>query len=718
MGATEARREFEELLCDLFNEPAIRRWLRLGPDGDEVSALLPGPPLALRELVHAATDVLLRKGLLELRWFERLMQEFPRRESDIRRVLGRWIDARPEGAPCPAPAVHHPEQRRLSDALEHAYQRRESAVVAGEGLGSIDREILELRRALRQGPQLKPGECLDHGRYRLIESIGAGGYASVWRAYDRERRQLVAMKVLHGQWTGERSRRERFERGARNMARLHHPNVVPILRGVFEEEGYLAYAMELAAGGDLRQRVLIGGLDDARCIELVLELCDALEHAHACGIVHRDIKPSNVLLTAADVPLLTDFDLVKALDTTGGTGTGVGLGTFLYAAPELMSQAGEADARSDVYSLGMTLLFCLARRELDLSVLVDSPSWLRSLACSDMYKDVLQGAIAHRPERRFASIAELRAALDGAGTGPVAIASRLDRALAETAIEECSPRIALYLESNTWERETYEVTGDGRTVELARHDLCRQQVGAVVCGVDRSGDGGQAFASLREFGGAEVYQQLAGLPLLRAGEVLALDAGRLPARHIFCAVQDPAQVRLDALEASLSALVLACVRCADELRMSSIALPMLFSGALGLPAGRCLEGIFIAAAHALGRASALRRIVIVVHDAGRALRRAGGAITVDLPATRGRRERQRFCLADHPSARHLRATIWSEMLKYMDVPSLSYGRAWQLRDLATGSLLALDRGAPQAHPTLASAGFTPGARLEAVLTTW
>src|SRR5690242_12711431 len=106
MSGWDGRARFEALLCELFDEPAIRRWIRLNDDGEEVAALIPGPPIALRELVHAATDILLRRGLVDVRLFERLGAEFPRRSADIRAIARLWIAARPAKGPPPCSVVH------------------------------------------------------------------------------------------------------------------------------------------------------------------------------------------------------------------------------------------------------------------------------------------------------------------------------------------------------------------------------------------------------------------------------------------------------------------------------------------------------------------------------------------------------------------------------------------------------------------------------------
>lgn len=102
----------------------------------------------------------------------------------------------------------------------------------------MESEILDVRRLLRQGPQLRPGEFLGDGRYELLEPIGKGGFATVWKAWDAESERLVALKVLHGHHGEDRSRRERFFRGAHKMADLAHPHLVRVLASDLEEDGW------------------------------------------------------------------------------------------------------------------------------------------------------------------------------------------------------------------------------------------------------------------------------------------------------------------------------------------------------------------------------------------------------------------------------------------------------------------------------------------------
>lgn len=270
-----------------------------------------------------------------------------------------------------------------------------------------------MRRQLREGGRLRAGDALDDGRYLLVQEVGRGGFAVVWNAYDRREQQRVAIKMLHPNLAGDPLRRERFFRGARAMRDLGHAAVVRVHEPEGEDGGFYYFVMELLTGGDLRQAVLANRMANERVLPLLLQVIEAIASAHARGMVHRDIKPANILLDGDGNPKLTDFDLVGAADTTGGTRTGA-LGTVVYAAPECLEKPQEATARADVYGVGMTALFCLSRQELSLSVFRNPERLIARLDCSDRVRDVLRRAVAWEPGDRFADAAELGHALRAA----------------------------------------------------------------------------------------------------------------------------------------------------------------------------------------------------------------------------------------------------------------------------------------------------------------
>lgn len=300
--------------------------------------------------------------------------------------------------------------RALSEQLEDARARKLRIGEVGGSTLEIDKEILELRRRIREGGQLRAGDSLDEGRYLLIEQLGHGGFSVVWKARDRSRDEYVAVKVLHPNLSGDSTRLERFFRGARAMYELQHSAIVRILDPRGEDGGFFYFVMELLPGGDLRQAVLAGRVDKDRILDIVLQISEAVSCAHAQGMVHRDIKPANILLDGAGKARLTDFDLVGSKNTTGGTKTGA-LGTFIYAAPELLDRPQEADSRADVYGLGMTALFGLHGAELPMLAFQNTGSFVKSLACTAELKIVLLRAVNWNVVARFADAGALGEAI-------------------------------------------------------------------------------------------------------------------------------------------------------------------------------------------------------------------------------------------------------------------------------------------------------------------
>ncbi|WP_437969908.1 SUMF1/EgtB/PvdO family nonheme iron enzyme [Sorangium sp. So ce260] len=364
---------------------------------------------------------------------ERPIQSWPDRDeawTDVTARL-RGLIERLASVPAASPVPSYPdaETRRLAEELERARARQKALREAGVDDAEAQEEVLALRRRMREGGQLRAGDRLGQGRYLLLERVGRGGFANVWRAHDDERGASVAIKVLHASLAEDTTRRERFFRGAQRMAALSHPGIVRVLEPCGDDGGFHYFVMELIPGGDLQRAVLEKRVLAEQLLPLILNVGDALRAAHAAGLVHRDVKPANILVDAAGAPRLTDFDLVAAADTTGGTRTGA-LGTFVYSAPEALDRPQDADARADVYGLGMTALFCLHGAALPMEVVHDRQTFLRELSCPGALKAVLERAIAWKRDQRFASMEELCAAL--------VFASR-PRPAAAAAPEQASP---------------------------------------------------------------------------------------------------------------------------------------------------------------------------------------------------------------------------------------------------------------------------------------
>lgn len=302
-------------------------------------------------------------------------------------------------ADAPPAAALPPPSQEIADAL-HRKQRLEAA---GLPIDEVLAEIRALKREHRSGVQLRAGDVLGN-RYLLVEKIGHGGFGTVWRARDDVQREDVAIKVLHPNRAGDPEQLRRFFRGARIMAELAHPAVVPVREREAEDDGFYYFVMDYVPGGDLRRAVMDGRVTSDDTIPLLLRVGEALAAAHQRGYLHRDVKPTNILLTEQGLPLLTDFDLAAAADTTGGTRTGP-LGTLVYAAPEMLERPQDADIRADVYGLGMTALFMYYGKDLPISVLRDTRSFLERLRCDQAIVGVLHRAVSWNVAERHADVA-------------------------------------------------------------------------------------------------------------------------------------------------------------------------------------------------------------------------------------------------------------------------------------------------------------------------
>jgi tetratricopeptide (TPR) repeat protein len=199
------------------------------------------------------------------------------------------------------------------------------------------------------------------GQYRLERPIGSGGMADVWLATDLRSQRSIALKVLRAEVT-DLAARERFKREVSFVARLSHPNIVP-LHDSGAAGSYLYFAMPLVAGESLRQRLARdGALPLELSLRIAADVAAALEYAHGQGIIHRDIKPENILLQE-DQAFVTDFGIAKAAEVAAGeqlTSASVAIGTVAYMSPEQASSSTRIDRRSDLYSLALVVYEMLA----------------------------------------------------------------------------------------------------------------------------------------------------------------------------------------------------------------------------------------------------------------------------------------------------------------------------------------------------------------------
>lgn len=192
--------------------------------------------------------------------------------------------------------------------------------------------------------------------FELLDLLGEGSMASVYRAKRKEDGRLVAVKVPHPSVSGNQVLLERFRTEYRVGRDLDHPNLVRTLD--FGQDDQTCFmVLELVEGPDLWQRIQQQGrLTEAEAVAIIVQVARGLHEVHKHGIIHRDVKPDNILLTAAGQPKLGDLGLIKDLENELNlTCPNKGLGTPHYIAPEQFTQARQADVRCDVYSLGASL---------------------------------------------------------------------------------------------------------------------------------------------------------------------------------------------------------------------------------------------------------------------------------------------------------------------------------------------------------------------------
>ncbi len=263
------------------------------------------------------------------------------------------------------------------------------------------------------------------GPYEIVGRLGAGGMGEVYRARDPRLDREVALKILPESLTGDAVSRARFEREAKAVAALSHPNILAIYE-FGEEEGKVYAAMELLEGETLRQRLEGRSLPVSKAVEVALAAARGLAAAHDRDIVHRDLKPENVFLTADGQVKLLDFGLAKAgpgagTDTSTAIASQAGalFGTIEYMSPEQL-RAEETDGRSDVFALGVVLYEMLAgERPFHRDTLADTMSSILNQDPPPITRqpvpEPLVGIVEHclekRPEERFQSAHDLAFAL-------------------------------------------------------------------------------------------------------------------------------------------------------------------------------------------------------------------------------------------------------------------------------------------------------------------
>ncbi|MEU6830857.1 protein kinase [Nocardia beijingensis] len=255
------------------------------------------------------------------------------------------------------------------------------------------------------------------GNYFLERLLGRGGMGEVWLAHDHDGR-TVALKVLSAAYTADSIYRQRFEREARLGARARNPHLVPI-HAFGEVDGHLFLEMAYIEGVDLGTRLRTGALPPNRAVDVIAQAAEALDAAHAAGLVHRDVKPGNILLHTSGFVYLIDFGIARAADGTALTATGLVVGTLGYMAPERFT--GTVDARSDVYSLACVLYETLTgqppygtgdpAQQMRAHLMTEPPRASRAApGVPPALDEVIAKGMAKEPDARYGSAGEFAAA--------------------------------------------------------------------------------------------------------------------------------------------------------------------------------------------------------------------------------------------------------------------------------------------------------------------
>jgi len=271
------------------------------------------------------------------------------------------------------------------------------------------------------------------GPYRIIEPVGRGGMASVFKAYEPSLDRYVALKVLPPEFLHDPSFAERFRREAQTIARLEHPQIIPIFAyDIDAETGTPWMAMRLISGGSLSQRIKQGRLAPSESARILKDVAEALDYAHAAGVIHRDVKPQNVLLDDAGRVYLADFGIAKMVESTAHmTQTGMITGTPQYMAPE-QALGKPIDKSIDIYALGIVAYELFTGRvpfsaDTPVAVLMKQASEPMPLPpVSEVQEDVTRAilrATAKDPAARWASASAFARAVTNATTSGASTAA-------------------------------------------------------------------------------------------------------------------------------------------------------------------------------------------------------------------------------------------------------------------------------------------------------
>src|ERR1700722_7033695 len=320
--------------------------------------------------------------------------------------------------------------RRVND---EAVRRGETAAACPEGGAALSADSPEglcprclLHHALKIPSPTPTG---DHGAFtapdpadlaphfpqlEILSLLGQGGMGAVYKARQLKLDRFVAVKILPAEWGRDPAFAERFAREARALARLSHPHIVGVHD--FGEAGeHFFLLMEFVDGANLRQLLQAGPLDPGLALQIIPQVCDALQYAHDEGVIHRDVKPENILVDQRGRVKMADFGLAKLVGASRAsftlTGTHQVMGTLDYMAPEQRNHPQEVDQRADIYSLGVVFYEMLTGK-LPLGRF-SPPS--DAAGVDGRLDEIVHRALGTGAGQRYQHVSEVRSALESIG---------------------------------------------------------------------------------------------------------------------------------------------------------------------------------------------------------------------------------------------------------------------------------------------------------------
>ncbi len=257
-----------------------------------------------------------------------------------------------------------------------------------------------------------PADLAPHfPQLQILSLLGQGGMGAVYKARQLKLDRFVAVKILPAEWGRDPAFAERFAREARALARLSHPHIVGV-HDFGEAGGHFFLLMEYVDGANLRQLLQAGPLDPRLALQIIPQVCDALQYAHDEGVIHRDVKPENILVDQRGRVKMADFGLAKLVGPSRAsftlTGTHQVMGTLDYMAPEQRNHPQEVDQRADIYSLGV-VFYEMLTGNLPLGRF-SPPS--DAAGVDSRLDEIVHRALEREPHQRYQHVSEVLSALD------------------------------------------------------------------------------------------------------------------------------------------------------------------------------------------------------------------------------------------------------------------------------------------------------------------